>query len=107
VRLTCLHLHREQSSRAHTQDITSHLAHLSLPLPWLSTHHPAGSATPNRVDTSTRREPSAFKRNTGYTMRGRGRGRGRARGGSLQTLSRGGSTQISSRDASQSTAQSD
>ena len=80
MRLTCLHLHREQLLRAYTQDITSHLVHLSLPLLWLSTYYPAGSATPNWVDTSTRREPSAFERNTGYTMRGRGRGRGRGVG---------------------------
>ena len=64
---------------------------------------PVGS-TASRIDTSTRREPSAFERNTGYT--GRGRGRGRGRGGSSQTSSRGGSTQISSRGASQATVQS-
>jgi len=66
----------------------------------------AGSTNRRRIDTSTRREPSAFKQNTGYTTRGHGRGRGRARGGSSQTTSRGGSSQISSYTASQVTAQS-
>jgi len=61
---------------------------------------PASSTNTNRVNTSTRREPSAFKRNTGYTRRGR------ARGGSSQALSRGSSTQISLRSALRATAQS-
>lgn len=67
-------------------------------------------STASRIDTSTCREPSAFKRNTGYTGRGHGHGCGRRRGrghrGSLQTSSRGGSTQVSSRGASQATTQS-
>ncbi|XTI86614.1 hypothetical protein V2W45_1329419 [Cenococcum geophilum] len=37
---------------------------------------PAGSVTPNWVNILTRREPSAFERNTRYTMRGRRRARG-------------------------------
>ena len=41
---------------------------------------PANSTNTHCVNTSTRREPSAFKRNTGYTRRGRRRGRGRVRG---------------------------
>ena len=67
---------------------------------------PASSTNTNRVNTSTHREPSAFKRNTRYTRYGRRRGRGHARGGSLQASSRGGSTQISSHSALQATAQS-
>ena len=65
----------------------------------------AGSTNRGCIDTSTRREPSAFERNTGYTNRGRGRGRGRGRRGSAQTLSRGGNSQISPSTALQTTAQ--
>jgi len=36
-----------------------------------------------RVDTSTYREPSAFKQNTGYTTRGRGAGGGTVAGASV------------------------
>jgi hypothetical protein len=54
---------------------------------------PPGSTNRRHIDTSTRREPSAFERNT-------------TRGGSSQTASRGGSSQISPYTASQVTAQS-
>ncbi len=66
----------------------------------------AGSTNRGRINTSTCREPSAFKRNTGYTNRGRGRGRGRGRRGSAQTSSRGGSSQISPSTTLQTTTQS-
>ena len=55
---------------------------------------PAGSTNINCVDTLTCREPSAFKRNIGYTRHRRGRGRGSARGGSSQALSRGGAPNL-------------
>ena len=57
-------------SRAHTYN-------LAFPLP-LTVERRRGRPTGSvRVDTSTRREPSAFERNTGYTTRGREQGAGR------------------------------
>ena len=52
----------------------------------------AGSTNRGRINTLIGREPLVFKRNTGYTNRGRGRSRGRSRRGSAQTLNRGGSS---------------
>src|ERR1700722_3700585 len=68
VNLSCLHLHQCATiARPHsTQPLTVERRRGRL-------------ANSIRVDTSTRREPSAFKQNTGYTTRGRGRGRGRGR----------------------------
>ena len=57
-------------SRAHTYN-------LAFPLP-LTVERRRGRPTGSvRVDTSTRREPSAFEQNTGYTTRGREQGAGR------------------------------
>ena len=70
MNLCCLHLH---------QCATVARTYLKSRICFTSTverrrGRPTGSV---RVDTSTRREPSAFEQNTGYTTRGREQGAGR------------------------------
>ena len=65
-----------RQSRAHTQNITSHLLYLFPPQPncWGPPCCPTGSIC---VNISTYDKPSAFEQNTGYTTRGHGHGHGR------------------------------
>jgi hypothetical protein len=82
--LTCLHLNRENNTIRVYLNQQFVFALPSFPRALTVERRrgrPAGSTAGftnrRRIDTSTRREPSAFERNTGYTTSGRGRGRGR------------------------------
>ena len=82
VRLTYLHLHRENQS-TRLSKLTPHLPQLCIQEPAIVERchgWPIGSTTgsiiANRVDKFTCREPLAFERNTGYSPTGRMRRRG-------------------------------